>query len=93
VAAYLVIDLPNVQALYAKASVEFLAALNDTVYPALRTDPTNQTGRHPIQFERGGIGYLYTIEPPRGGRFLLRYEVVEDERVVMVRDLITAREW
>ncbi len=90
-ANYLVIDLPNVQALYAQVSAEFLAALNETVYPALRTDPTNQTGRYPIQFERG-LGYLYTIELPGGGRYLLRYEVVEDERVVMVRDLITTRE-
>jgi hypothetical protein len=37
-----------------QASPELLAMLDQVVYPALREDPTNESGRYPIRFRPGG---------------------------------------
>jgi hypothetical protein len=88
-AGYLIIDEP-VRDRYAQAPPALLAALHRVVYPALRDDPTNTTGRFPITYQHGW--YLFEVETPEGGLYHLLYQAIEDQQVVMVFDLITFRE-
>jgi len=40
---------------YKRASTELPAMLGRVVYPALREDPANESGQHPIRFRPGGF--------------------------------------
>jgi hypothetical protein len=88
VADYHVIE--TVQALdqYKQASPELLIVLSRVVYPALRADPTNETGLHPIRYQRGGW-YTFEIETPGGGLHYLMYQAIEELNRVLVFALVT----
>jgi hypothetical protein len=54
------------------------------VYPALREDPANESGRHPIRFRPGG--FTFEIETPGGGLYYLLYQAIEELGRVLVLD-------
>ncbi len=60
---YYVIETPTALDQYKQASAELLALLGRVVYPALREDPTNESGRYPIRYRTGGW-YTFEIETP-----------------------------
>jgi hypothetical protein len=64
--------------------------LGTSVYPALRVDAAGETGRYPITYDVGGW-YTYRIETPGGGLHFLLYQALEDERRVLIFDLVTVR--
>lgn len=90
-AGYHVIETPAVREKYQQASAELLTMLGYVVYPALREDPTNETGRYPIQYRHDGW-YTFEIETPGAGLHYLTYQAIEDMFRVMVFDLVTFRE-
>jgi hypothetical protein len=64
--------------------------LDRVVYPALREDPANESGKYPIRFRPGG--FTFEIETPGGGLHYLVYQVIEELGRVLVLDLVTFRE-
>jgi hypothetical protein len=60
------------------------------VYPALREDPANESGKYPIRFRPGG--FTFEIETPGGGLHYLVYQAIEELGRVLVLDLVTFRE-
>jgi hypothetical protein len=79
--AYRIFEVPEVLAWLRDADPGVLRALARMVYPTLRTDPTNLSGRWPIAWEPGW--FVYRVELP-GGRLVVTYQVLEDELVVLV---------
>lgn len=88
--SYHVLEVPEVLDTYRQASPELLVRLGGTVYPALRVDPTNDTGRYPIHYRQGGW-YTFEVETTGGGLHYLVYQVIEEVRRVLVFDLVTFR--
>jgi hypothetical protein len=78
---YRIFEVLEVLAVLREADPALLRALAREVYPALREDPTNLSGRLPIAWEPGW--FVYRAELP-GGRLLVTYQVLEDERVILV---------
>jgi hypothetical protein len=66
-----------------------LAALDRVVYPALREDPTNESGQYPIRYRPGG--FTFEIETPGRGLHYLLYQAIEEIARVLVLDMITFR--
>jgi len=60
-------------------------------YPALREDPTNETGRHPIRYQRGGW-YTFEIETSGRGLHFLLYQAIEELGLVLVFALVRFHE-
>jgi len=85
-----VFETPLVVDRYKQASAELLVMLDRVVYPALREDPANEFGRHPVRFRPGG--FTFEIETPGGGLHYLVYQVIEELGRVLVLDLVTFRE-
>lgn len=85
-----VIETPLAVDRYKQASTELLAMLDRIVYPALREDPANESGRYPIRFRAGG--FTFEVETPGGGLHYLVYQVIEELGRVLVFDLVTFRE-
>ncbi|HYN17587.1 MAG TPA: hypothetical protein VEY96_05840 [Actinomycetes bacterium] len=90
-AGYHVIETLEALDAYRQASAELLVMLGSTVYPALRDDPTNKTGRYPIRYRRGGW-YTFEVETPGGALHYLVYQTVEEIHRVLVFDLVTFRD-
>jgi hypothetical protein len=90
VSRFRVFETPLTLDRYKQASTELLVMLNRVVYPALREDPTNESGRHPIRYRPGG--FTFEIETPAGGLHFLVYQVIEELGYVLVLDLVTFRE-
>jgi hypothetical protein len=84
-----VLETPLALDRYKQASTELLTMLDQVVYPALREDPANESGKHPIRFRPGG--FTFEIETP-GGLHYLVYQVIEELGRVLVLDLVTSRE-
>jgi multimeric flavodoxin WrbA len=87
---YHVIETLDVRDKYNQASAELLAMLDRVVYPALREDPTNVSGRYPVRYRPGG--FTFEVETPGGGLHYLVYQVIEELARVLVLDLVTFRE-
>jgi hypothetical protein len=90
VGPYHVIETLEALDRYRQASAELLAMLHRVVYPALREDPTNESGRYPIRYRPGG--FTFEIETPGGGLHYLLYQAIEEIGRVLVLDLVTFRE-
>lgn len=88
---YHVIETPTALDQYKQASAELLALLGRVVYPALRDDPTNESGHYPIRYRAGGW-YTFEVETSGGGLHYLLYQAIEEIRRVLVFDLVTIRE-
>jgi hypothetical protein len=58
------------------------------VYPALREDAANETGRYPVEYDVG-CWYTFRIETRSGGLHYLLYQVIEELGRVLVFDLVT----
>jgi hypothetical protein len=54
VGRFQVFETPLALARYKQASTNLLAMLDRVVYPALREDPANESGKYPIRFRRAG---------------------------------------
>jgi hypothetical protein len=85
-----VLETPLALDRYKQASPELLTMLDQVVYPALREDPANESGKYPIRFRPGG--FTFEIETPGGGLHYLVYQVIEELGRVLVLDLVTFRE-
>jgi hypothetical protein len=85
-----VLETPLALDRYKQASTELLTMLDQVVYPALREDPANESGKYPIRFRPGG--FTFEIETPGGGLHYLVYQVIEELGRVLVLDLVTFRE-
>jgi hypothetical protein len=85
-----VLETPLALDRYKQASTELLTMLDQVVYPALREDPANESGKYPIRFRPGG--FTSEIETPGGGLHYLVYQVIEELGRVLVLDLVTFRE-
>jgi multimeric flavodoxin WrbA len=90
VGRYRVVETPEALDRYRQASAELLAVLDRVVYPALREDPANESGRYPIRYRPGG--FTFEIETPGGGLHYLLYQAIEEIGRVLVLDLVTFRE-
>ena len=71
-----VLETPLALDRYKQASTELLTMLDQVVYPALREDPANESGKYPIRFRPGG--FTFEIETPGGGLHYLVYQVIEE---------------
>lgn len=85
-----VFETPLALARYKQASTDLLTMLDRVVYPALREDPANESGKYPIRFRPGG--FTFEIETPGGGLHYLVYQAIEELDRVLVLDLVTFRE-
>ena len=85
-----VFETPHALDRYKLASTELLVMLDRVVYPVLREDPANASGRYPIRFRPGG--FTFEIETPGGGLHYLVYQAIEELGRVLVLDLVTFRE-
>jgi hypothetical protein len=93
VGRFQVFETPLALARYKQASTDLLAMLDRldrVVYPALREDPANESGKYPIRFRPGG--FTFEIETPGGGLHYLVYQAIEELGRVLVLDLVTFRE-
>jgi len=90
VGRFQVFETPLALAQYKQASTDLLAMLDRVVYPALREDPANESGKYPIRFRPGG--FTFEIETPGGGLHYLVYQAIEELGRVLVLDLVTFRE-
>lgn len=90
-ADYHVIETTEALDQYKQAPPELLILLSRVVYPALRADPTNDTGLHPIRYQRGGW-YTFEVETPGGGLQYLLDQVIEELSRVMVFALVSFHE-
>ena len=90
-ADYHVIETPQALDQYKQASPELLTVLSRVVYPALRVDPTNESGQHPILYQHGGW-YTFEIETPGGGLHYLLYQAIEELGRVLVFALVRFQE-
>jgi hypothetical protein len=54
VGRFKVLETPLALDRYKQASTELLNMLDKVVYPALREDPVNETGKYPIRFRLAG---------------------------------------
>ena len=84
-----VLETPLALDRYKQASTELLTMLDQVVYPALREDPANESGKYPIRFRPGG--FTFEIETSGGGLHYLVYQVIEELGRVLVLDLVTFR--
>jgi hypothetical protein len=91
VADYHILETPEALDQYKQAPPELLIVLSRVVYPVLRADPTNETGLHPIRYQRGGW-YTFEIETPGGGLHYLLYQAIEELGRVMVFALVSFHE-
>jgi hypothetical protein len=78
---YRIFEPPGVLAFLREVDPMVLRILARQVYPALRQDPTNLSGRWPITWEPSW--FTYRAELPIG-RLIIAYQALEDERTVMV---------
>jgi hypothetical protein len=76
VGRFQVFETPLALARYKQASTDLLAMLDRVVYPALREDPANESGKYPIRFRPGG--FTFEIETPGGGLHYLVYQAIEE---------------
>jgi hypothetical protein len=83
--AYRVIDHPDLQSSLAVAPSELLQVLSRDIYPLLRSDPTDLTGRWPVAWQPPW--FILRIELTQGVA-VLAYQVLEDQLVVMTRHLL-----
>ncbi|HEX9343503.1 MAG TPA: hypothetical protein VF995_07815 [Actinomycetota bacterium] len=89
-ADYHIFETPDTLDQYKQASAKFLDALGRVVYPVLREDPTNESGRFPISYEDGW--YTFEVETAGGGLYYLAYQAIEELHRVLVFRLTTFRE-
>jgi len=90
VGRFQVFETPLALDRYKQASTHLLAMLDRVIYPALREDPANESGKYPIRFRPGG--FTFEIETPGGGLHDLVYQAIEELGRVLVLDLVTFRE-
>jgi hypothetical protein len=71
------------------ASDEAMDLLVDIVYPQLRTDPTAERGSLPgLNYDHASGLFTLTLRGDRGGSGFVSYQVLEDERLVMLFDFL-----
>ena len=78
---YRIFETLEVLAILRDANPTVLRALAREVYPALREDPTNLSGRGPIAWEPEW--FVYRAELP-SGRLVVTYQVLDDERMILI---------
>ena len=78
-----VLESAEFEAQLAGAPGEFLDALIRFVYPVLMHEPTNTTGPFGIHSTDDGF-YELDVEGEQGGEGFVRYQVLEEERLVML---------
>jgi hypothetical protein len=82
---YRVLHHPRLQDDLQSAPSALLLQLGRYAYPLLRSNPTDESGRHPITWS--SPWFYLTVRCP-GGVADLVYQVIEDERLVMVWKLL-----
>jgi len=86
--AYRVEEHPSFLSALQGAPDELLILLVDVVYPLLATDPTGERGGpFGISYDQAAGFFTLTLYGDQGGSGFLRYQVLEDERLVMLFDL------
>lgn len=86
--AYRVEEHPRFLSALQGAPDELLILLVDVVYPLLATDPTGERGGpFRISYDQAAGFFILTLRGDRGGSGFVRYQVLEDEGLVMLFDM------
>jgi hypothetical protein len=87
--AYRVEEHPRFLTQLRDAPDEAMDLLTDIVYPQLRIDPTGERGNlHGLSYDQASGLFILTLRGDRGGSGFVSYQVLEDERLVMVFDFL-----
>jgi hypothetical protein len=85
---YRVEEHPDFLSALQGAPDELLILLVDVIYPLLATDPTGEVASpFGISYDQAAGFFTLTIWGDQGGSGFVRYQVLEDEQLVMLFDL------